>query len=147
MKAKYDKYWDKSNIALAVACFLDPRYKKKLVEYFMGRIYHERAAHEVSRFMDVVTKLFQAYMSNTSEASKPDPPQGPSQPLGDPDLGLDDIEQFLYEDVATAHGSINELEVYMQEKPIRWVDPKGKGAQFDILSWWNTHQGKFPILS
>ncbi|KAL5677554.1 hypothetical protein ACJX0J_013685, partial [Zea mays] len=27
-----------SNIALAVACFLDPRYKKKLVEYFINQL-------------------------------------------------------------------------------------------------------------
>ncbi|KAG8052882.1 hypothetical protein GUJ93_ZPchr0001g30191 [Zizania palustris] len=24
MKSKYDKYWEKSNMALAVACFFDP---------------------------------------------------------------------------------------------------------------------------
>jgi hypothetical protein len=29
MSAKFEKYWKKSNIALAVASFLDPRYKKK----------------------------------------------------------------------------------------------------------------------
>lgn len=58
IKAKYDKYCDKSNIALDVACFLDARYKKKLVEYFMGRIYHVRGAYEVNRFMNAVNKLF-----------------------------------------------------------------------------------------
>ncbi|KAF0890488.1 hypothetical protein E2562_002846 [Oryza meyeriana var. granulata] len=35
----------------------------------------------------------------------------------------------------TKEVDINELEVYMKEKPIRWVDPTGEGAQFDILSW------------
>jgi hypothetical protein len=29
MSAKFDKYWKESNIALVVASFLDPRYKKK----------------------------------------------------------------------------------------------------------------------
>lgn len=146
MKAKYDKYWDKSNMALAVACFLDPRYKKKLVEYFMGKIYHERAAHEVNRFIDVVNKLFQAYLSSTPEASKPNSKE-PSHPHGDADLGIDDIEQFLYEDAAVTSCDMNELELYLKEKPIRWVDPTGKGAEFNILSWWNTHQGTFPVLS
>jgi hypothetical protein len=31
MQTKYDKYWEKSNMALAVACFLDPRYKTSLI--------------------------------------------------------------------------------------------------------------------
>jgi hypothetical protein len=30
MSEKFEKYWKKSNSALAVASFLDPRYKKKL---------------------------------------------------------------------------------------------------------------------
>jgi hypothetical protein len=51
-----------------VACFLDPRYKKKLVEYFMLKIYNERAPAEVSRFMEVVTHLFQAYLDSAGES-------------------------------------------------------------------------------
>ncbi|KAF0911404.1 hypothetical protein E2562_008285 [Oryza meyeriana var. granulata] len=40
----------------------------------------------------------------------------------------------------TKEVDINELEVYMKEKPICWVDPTGEGAQFDILSWWKSNQ-------
>jgi len=29
---------------------------------------------------------------------------------------------------------VSELDVYMAEKPFRWVDPSGSGATFDILS-------------
>ncbi|KAF0901529.1 hypothetical protein E2562_003510 [Oryza meyeriana var. granulata] len=48
-------------------------------------------------------------------------PSGNSQPHGKTDLGLDDIEEFLYDDDAagTKEVDINELEVYMKEKPIR----------------------------
>jgi predicted Zn-dependent peptidase len=54
MQQKYDKYWKKSNIALVVVCFLDPRYKKRLIEYFLQRIYKDRAPTELSLIMDVV---------------------------------------------------------------------------------------------
>jgi hypothetical protein len=30
MMVKFDKYWNKSNTALAVASVLDPRYKRKI---------------------------------------------------------------------------------------------------------------------
>ncbi|KAF0922519.1 hypothetical protein E2562_037536 [Oryza meyeriana var. granulata] len=39
----------------------------------------------------------------------------------------------------TKEVDIKELEVYMKEKPIRWVDPTGEGAQFGILSWWKSN--------
>ncbi|KAF0932798.1 hypothetical protein E2562_012133 [Oryza meyeriana var. granulata] len=54
-------------------------------------------------------------------------PSGNSQPHGKTDLGLDDIEEFLYDDAdGPKEVDINELEVYMKEKPIRWVDPTGE---------------------
>ena len=31
MSRKFEKYWKKSSTTLAVACFLDPRYKKRLI--------------------------------------------------------------------------------------------------------------------
>jgi hypothetical protein len=131
MQKKYDKYWKKSNIALAVACFLDPRYKKKLVEYFMLKIYKDSAVAELTRFMDVVNQLFQSYLSSTRDVS-----------ITQTDLAAStsnsicintDIDEFIYEDNDAAKGEINELDVYMKDKPIRWVDPTG-GLQFDILS-------------
>jgi hypothetical protein len=64
MQEKYDKYWKKSNIALVVACFLDSRYKKKLIEYFIKRIYKDRAPAKLSLIMDVVKQLFEAYLSS-----------------------------------------------------------------------------------
>jgi hypothetical protein len=39
MNEKFHKYWQQSNIVLAVTCFLDPRYKKKLNEYYMSKFY------------------------------------------------------------------------------------------------------------
>lgn len=151
MQTKYDKYWDKSNLALAVACILDPRYKQKLVQYFLNKIYPEKSADELKHVLDTVNKLFQAYKScvvTKSSKATAAGPSGISQPHGNTDSGVNDIEEFLYDDGAgTKEVDINELEVYMRENPIRWVDPTGQGAKFDILSWWKSNQVTFPILS
>lgn len=148
MEKKYDKYWKKSNIALAVACFLDPRYKEKLVKYFMNKIYNERAPPEISRFMDVVNKLFQDYLAS-ARASTQTQSMAPPPPVATNTLGINsDIEKFLYEDeYTTRRAEVSELDVYIKEKPFRWVDPSGKGAQFDVLSWWKTNQVIYPVLS
>lgn len=71
-----------------------------------------------------------------------------SQPHGNTSLGHNEIEKFLYDDAAAnKEDDINELDVYMKEKPIRWVDPTGEGVEFDILAWWKSNQMTFPILS
>ena len=38
MKQKFDKYWDQSNIVLAIASFLDSRCKMGLIEFYYPKI-------------------------------------------------------------------------------------------------------------
>jgi hypothetical protein len=144
MQEKYDKYWKKSNIALDVAVFLDPKYKKRLIEYFMKKIYNaDKAAAELSLVMDVVKRLFGAYLSSTpSQASKA---SAQSEPILAPAHTSRSRENADIEEVN--RGEENELDKYMAEKPCRWVDTSGSGAEFDILSWWKTNQATYPILS
>lgn len=150
MQLKYDKYWDKSNLALAVACFLDPRYKQKLVIFFLQKIYPDKYEEEFKRVLAAIDKFFRAYKSCVARSSKPTAAGSSenSQPHGNTSLGHNEIEKFLYDDAAAnKEDDINELDVYMKEKPIRWVDPTGEGVEFDILAWWKSNQMTFPILS
>ena len=58
MRRKFEKYWKKSSTTLAVACFLDPRYKKRLIEFYM-RKFHGSASHvHVDQLVDVIKKLY-----------------------------------------------------------------------------------------
>jgi hypothetical protein len=135
----------KSNIALDVASFLDPRYKK-LVEYFMLKIYKERDAAEVSHFMEVVNHLFQTYLASACESPLVAPAPPEPKAARTPVVNLN-IKEFLYEDKDATNREVSELDVYIKEKPFRWVDPSGKGIQFDILSWWKANQVTYPVLS
>ena len=62
MTFKFDKYWKKSNIALAVANVLDPRFKKKMVEFYLKRIYRITYQSEIDKFIGVLKNLFQCYV-------------------------------------------------------------------------------------
>jgi hypothetical protein len=65
MRMKFDKYWDMNNTALAVGAFLDPRYKHKMVELYMSKIYDsERAELDKLSFMNIINELFVFYSSN-----------------------------------------------------------------------------------
>jgi len=70
MNEKFEKYWQQSNIALAVACFLDPRYKKKLIEYYMRKFYGDEYQVKLDEFVSVIKKLYQFYASSANATSK-----------------------------------------------------------------------------
>jgi hypothetical protein len=54
MRAKFDKYWEMNNIALAVGAFLDPRYKHRMVELYMSKMYDsDKAELEKLVFMNL----------------------------------------------------------------------------------------------
>ncbi|CAN6287169.1 unnamed protein product [Urochloa humidicola] len=54
MSKKFEKYWKKSSTTLAVACFLDPRYKKRLIEFYMKK-FHGNASHvHVDELVNVI---------------------------------------------------------------------------------------------
>ncbi|KAL6575336.1 hypothetical protein OROMI_012621 [Orobanche minor] len=64
MTTKFDKYWKKSNVALAVASFLDPRFKKKIIEFYMRKFHGELVYEaETEKFMKIVKQLYQQYAS------------------------------------------------------------------------------------
>ena len=61
MKDKFDKYWEKSNTALAVACFLDPRYKMKVVEFYYTEMSDDYGFDAMYEFKKVLQKLYDSY--------------------------------------------------------------------------------------
>lgn len=44
MMVKFDKYWSKHSMILAIAVIFDPRFKFQLVEYSYGKLYGESSS-------------------------------------------------------------------------------------------------------
>ena len=64
MNKKFEKYWKRSNLALAMAYFLDPRFKTKAVEYKMMRLYGKQSYHvHMEKFTAVINQFYQEYAS------------------------------------------------------------------------------------
>ena len=62
MQTKFDKYWRKSNLALAVAFFLDPRYKRSGIEHYMRKVHGELLYRgKVEELIIAVKQMYQAY--------------------------------------------------------------------------------------
>ncbi|CAD6342926.1 unnamed protein product [Miscanthus lutarioriparius] len=133
MSAKFEKYWEQSNSALAVAYFLDPRYKKRLIEYYMKKFHGIHYQAELDEFISVVKKLYNFYnissahvsSKTTSEVAAPAPSNTSDVLMGNTDH---DLEEFLYDASEPAVVESNDLERYMLEPLLKIVDSKMVGS-------------------
>ncbi|KAG8389293.1 hypothetical protein BUALT_Bualt02G0213800 [Buddleja alternifolia] len=70
MKRKFDKYWGKSNLLMAIAAVLDPRYKMMALEFFFPKLYSpEKAATELAFVRRILYDLYSEYVSMCSAES------------------------------------------------------------------------------
>nr|GMC74799.1 zinc finger BED domain-containing protein RICESLEEPER 1-like [Ipomoea batatas] len=58
MKSRFDEYWKKCSLALAIAAILDPRFKLKLVEYYYPQIYGDESKKCIDTVSDCMKALY-----------------------------------------------------------------------------------------
>jgi hypothetical protein len=140
MSDKFEKYWSCSSLSLALACFLDPRYKKKLAEFYMKKFYGDYYDVRLDELVAAMKNLFLFYARSKPSNKDMNANQhvNPTEPLAKKNNAA--LESFLYDDVGPGTNDLNELDKYMAE-PLLKQDP------FDILAFWKNNTDKYPILS
>jgi hypothetical protein len=145
MSRKFEKYWKKSSTTLVVACFLDPRYKKRLIEFYMGKFHGSASKNHVDELVNVIKQLYQFYVTATPSLPKTKSRSDAPRQLDTAELlmedGDDELENYLYESSGHGADAMNELEKYMADPPLRI------SGQFDILAWWKNQIDEYPILA
>ncbi|KAM0906812.1 hypothetical protein ACQ4PT_016521 [Festuca glaucescens] len=148
MQTKFDKYWHKSNLALAVAFFLDPRYKRNGIEHYMRKVHGDLLYRgKVEELLVVVKMMYLAYASKYSESTTRPNSTATAQEHATDFMEEDDDDYFQSQQgthVSNEGDTDTDLEKYMAEKLKLSKDAFDK---FDILSWWKTHQDVYPVLS
>ncbi|XP_031255614.1 zinc finger BED domain-containing protein RICESLEEPER 1-like isoform X2 [Pistacia vera] len=142
MKTKFDKFWSKCSLALAVAAILDPRFKMKLVEYYYSQIYGSTALERIKEVSDGVKELFNAYSICSTLVDQGSALPGSSLPSTSSDSRdkLKGFDKFLHE-TSKSQNVVSDLEKYLEEP----VFPRN--CDFNILNWWKVHTPRYPILS
>ncbi|XP_028062240.1 zinc finger BED domain-containing protein RICESLEEPER 1-like [Camellia sinensis] len=144
MKSKFDEYWKKCSLALAVAAILDPRFKMKLVEYYYPQIYGMSA----SDCIDIVSNCMKTLYNGHAICSPLDSHgQGLSCQVGGDGGGgnesrdrLTGFDRFLHE-TSQSQNTKSDLDKYLEEPLFPHT------VDFSILNWWKVHTPRYPILS
>ncbi|TXG47467.1 hypothetical protein EZV62_026761 [Acer yangbiense] len=145
MRIKFDEYWDKCNLGLAVAAMLDPRFKMKLMEYYYPQLYGSSATELIDDVFVCIKTLYNEH-SIGSPLSSIDQGlawqvSGSSGSSGkesrDRLMGFD---KFLNE-TSQGQGSKSDLDKYLEEP----LFPRN--VDFNVLNWWKVHTPRYPILS
>jgi hypothetical protein len=64
MSEKFDKYWGDSNMLMALAAALDPRYKMKLISFCFPIIYpHDVEGNGIKGVLRVLQELYEVYVA------------------------------------------------------------------------------------
>ena len=152
MQLKFDKYWGDTNLLLSIAAVLDPRYKKKLIEFAFKAIYSEdEAPKQIQIVEDTLKKLFQEYVdahkasvssSNVVESAGSKSSSTTSRFGKGIKTGTAKYNQHI-RSVDSFTNEKSELETYLEEG----VYIEGSGVHFDALGWWKEKNLKFRILS
>ncbi|KAJ0428284.1 putative transcription factor/ chromatin remodeling BED-type(Zn) family [Helianthus annuus] len=138
MKSKFDDYWKKCSLVLAVAAILDPRFKMKLVEYYYPQIYGGDAPDCVDIVSNCMRALYNGHDVYSTLASNSQ--VGGSDGGNDTRDRLTGFDRFLHE-TSQNQNVKSDLDKYLEEP----LFPRN--VDFNILNWWRVHTPRYPVLS
>ncbi|KAK1565343.1 hypothetical protein Q3G72_024437 [Acer saccharum] len=141
MRRKFDVYWEKCNLGLAVAPMLDPRFKMKLMEYYYTQLYGCSASELIDDVLNCIKTLYSEHSIGSPLATPIDNQGLASWQLSDDRLmGFD---KFIDETCQGGQGSKTDLDKYLEET----LFPRNIVDNFDVLNWWKINGPRYPILS
>ncbi|KAL4396127.1 zinc finger BED domain-containing protein RICESLEEPER 2 [Arachis hypogaea] len=148
LRSKFDEYWEKCSLGLAVAAMLDPRFKMKLLDYYYPQIYGSMSPGRIEEVFEGVKALYDEHSIGSPLASHD---QGLAWQVGSGTLCLPSstkdsrdrlmgFDKFLHE-TSQGEGVKSDLEKYLEEP----LFPRN--VEFNILNWWKVHTPRYPVLS
>ncbi|XP_031384245.1 zinc finger BED domain-containing protein RICESLEEPER 2-like [Punica granatum] len=148
MRNEFDDYWERCSLGLAVAVFLDPRFKMKLVEYYFPQIYGSGAQERINNISNHIKALYNEHSIGSPLASADHclawqvdgSSGGISSPGSSSSNRLVGFEKFLNE-TSQSDGAKTDLDKYLEEP----LFPRN--VDFNVLNWWKVHTPRYPILS
>ncbi|XP_060177829.1 zinc finger BED domain-containing protein RICESLEEPER 2-like [Lycium barbarum] len=138
MLLKYKKYWVDVHIFMGVVAIFNPRYKMKLVEFYLPHIYGETIA--LDKIQEVQTHCFDLFQEYKSRVPATHGASSSNEVVGFIEVDrLSSFDRFFASSRANVD-TRSELDLYLEESLLP------RTPSFDNLSWWKTNGLKFPAL-
>ena len=151
MHERFEKYWKKMFLVLAIATVMDPQYKISYFEFSSSKYGGNDSKTEVSTVLMAVRSLYDDYNSRfpisenpVSNSTSSDSESETARPVkqrclsSDASNRLQDYQHFIE---STNQPLKSELDLYLEEPVLPWTQ------DFNILSWWRAASPRYPILS
>ncbi|KAL5557277.1 hypothetical protein UlMin_039513 [Ulmus minor] len=146
MWVKFQKYWANFSVILAIACILDPRYKMTFVELCYKKAHGEDSL-EILLVRNKLYSLFDEYKSKSSHPTTTSISSRANEATShlesmEVESKLDLFKEFddiTSEEFSYAHKS--QLELYLDEPKM------SRNVNFDVLTFWKSHQYRYPELA
>ncbi|XP_059436467.1 zinc finger BED domain-containing protein RICESLEEPER 2-like [Corylus avellana] len=130
MSDKFDKYWGESNMVMALAAVLDPRYKMKLIRFCFPIIYPlDVCGDNIKAVLNTLKELFEVYVAAHNASI---------------------IQQQAAAEVSAATttvASVTEVVLVVDHGLDNIENGEDSDANFDALGWWESNALKYRILS
>ncbi|KAL5582606.1 hypothetical protein UlMin_015048 [Ulmus minor] len=145
MRSRFEEYWERCSLGLAVSAMLDPRFKMKLVEYYYAQIYGSGAPNRIDEVFDSVKALYNEHsvcLASVDQGMAWQEGNAGCLPICERESRdrLMGFDKFLHE-TCQSEGTKSDLDKYLEEP----LFPRN--ADFSVLNWWKVHTPRYPILS
>ncbi|XP_059429198.1 zinc finger BED domain-containing protein RICESLEEPER 2-like [Corylus avellana] len=157
MSDKFDKYWGESNMVMALAAVLDPRYKMKLIRFCFPIIYPlDVGGDNIKAVLNTLKELFEVYVAAHNASII-------QQQVAIEVIATTTTIASVTEEVSGGRSRFRQhvrsndiirpiktdLDVYLEEDVFIFDSENGEDsdANFDALGWWKSNTLKYRILS
>ena len=152
MKGKFDKYWGNCNLLISMACVLDPRYKKQMINFCFPLIYSEvECVEHIATVMENLRILYNEYVQTVSMVNAQSHDDSREETFGTSSSivgkgksrGKEEFREYIKKVEIVLEQEKSELDVYLEDKVHICEDD----STFDVLEWWKANNSKYRVLS
>ncbi|TXG68873.1 hypothetical protein EZV62_003808 [Acer yangbiense] len=128
-----ERNWCQSNLVLAVAAVLDPRFKMDVVKYWYKKIYGSECETQLTTFTNYFIGVYNEYEKGTKDEKISSISYKMLDPSGKPHKSSHDLDHVRSPNF--------ELDLYLEDVKFPLIE------DFDILKWWQVNAQYFPTLA
>jgi hypothetical protein len=154
MRSKYEKYWgsmDKMNLMLYVAFVVDPRYKMKILMWWLkmcnGPIWADKIEKRVRELLDRLIEQYSKFQGVAVSQFNATSRSADNTNLNVVDDDTESVVDKIHNLISQHLEEKNDLECKSEVDRNLLDGCEAATKHFDVLGWWKINAPKYPIIA